>query len=93
MRLSPKRIETLARVICRSLEQSSELQLVESPEKATQLIRQVIAEDIRLEEEIEDEARRLLDEHKNEIDRKGASYDSLLRKTKSRLAQERKMVL
>ena len=93
MRLSPKKIETLARVIRRSLEQTAGLELAESPEAIEMLIRQVITDDLRMEDEIEEEARRLLDQHADQIQMRGASYDALLRKTKAKLAQDRKMVL
>jgi hypothetical protein len=93
MRLSPKKIESLARAVCRSLEENPDVELAESADRLFVLVRQVITEDMRLEEEIEEEARRLLEVHKGEIDRKGASFDSLLRKAKAKLAQERKMVL
>jgi hypothetical protein len=93
MRLSPKKIETLARMICRSLEDNPEVEAVESTDKIMLLIRQVITDDLRMEEAIEEEARRLLEGHMDEIQRKGASYDTLLRKAKAKLAQERKVVL
>jgi hypothetical protein len=93
MRLSPKKIESLSKAICRSLEANPDLEFAESADKVQVLIRRVIAEDMRLEEEIEEEARKLLEQHKGEIDRKGASYDALLRKAKAKIAQERKVVL
>ena len=93
MRLKSEKIEQLAGVIVKALEANGEVTLGESPEDVTRLIQQVIAEDMQLEDEIEEEARRVLDEHVNMIQRKGVSYDSMLRKVKKRIARERKIVL
>jgi hypothetical protein len=93
MRLSPKKIEKLAEAVYRGIEANPEVTVQEKPETIKMLIREVIAEDLKTEEEIEQAARKLLEEHMDQIQMRGASFDALLRKTKQRLAQERKFVL
>ena len=93
MRLRPEKIDHLAKVITASLGASPEIKLNETPDHLIALIRLVITDDMKAEDAIEDEARKLLDQHKVEIERKGAQYDKLLQKAKAQLAKDRKMVL
>jgi hypothetical protein len=93
MRLRSEKIDHLAKVITASLGTSPEIKLNETPEHVIGLIRQIITEDMKAEDAIEEDARKLLDQHKAEIERKGAQYDKLLQKAKAQLAKDRKMVL
>ena len=93
MRLKPAKIDHLANKIFDSLAENEELKLVEGRDKFLILIRQVIADDLKAEDDIEEEARRMLDEHIDQIRSKGVSYEQLLLKAKRKLAQERKIVL
>ena len=93
MRLSPQKIEHLTNEIFEALAGNQEVTLEQGRDAVVTLMRKVIMEDLAAEDEIETEARRLLEEHMDEIQRKGASYEKLLRKAKQKLAQERKMVL
>jgi hypothetical protein len=93
MRLSPRKIESLAAAIHRSLAANSEVQLQATPDQVTRLIRQIFADDMKIEEEIEQEAKRLLEEKLTEMQRATAPMDALLRKTKAKLARDRKFVL
>jgi hypothetical protein len=93
MRLKPEKIEELAGLVHEALAANPELKLQESREKIVHLIRLAIQEDLMAEDAIEEEARRLLGEHMDEIQRKGMSFDMMLLKAKQRIAQERKMVL
>lgn len=93
MRLKPEKIEHLANVIFESLASNSELTLTEGKDKIVGTIRKVITDDMKAEDEIEVAAHKLLEEHKEQIQRQGASYEKLLLKAKQKIAQERKMVL
>jgi len=93
MRLRPEKIEHLANLVFESLAQNPELTLHESRDHIVGLVRRVITDDLRMEDEIEEEARRVLESHRGEIDRTGASFEKLVLKAKQKLAQERKMVL
>ena len=93
MRLKPEKIEHLANVIYESLASRSELTLTEHKDKIAGTIRRVVMEDMKAEDEIEEEAHRLLKEHKEQIQRQGASYEKILLKAKQKIARERKMVL
>jgi hypothetical protein len=93
MRLKPERIETLSNLIYEALAANAEITVNEGREKIVGLVRRIITEDLTAEDEIEEEARRLLEQHKTEIQRKGASYEKLFHKAKQKLALERKMVI
>ena len=93
MRLKPERIEQLAKVVVKSLGEVKELSFTEGVDKVEALVRGVITEDMQEEEAIEEEARRMLDMHRDAIEMRGVAYDGLLRKAKAKVAQERKFVL
>lgn len=93
MRLKPEKIEHLAEVVFEALAANKELELAEGRDRIVGTIRRMITEDLKAEDEIGEEAHRLLGPHKDEIQRKGASYEKLLLKAKQKIAQERKMVL
>ena len=61
MRLRPEKIEHLAQVVVESLTQYPEVTLQESRDHLVGLVKRVITEDLRLEDEIEEEARRVLE--------------------------------
>jgi hypothetical protein len=93
MRLRPEKIDQLAKVITDALAANPEVKLAEKPDHLIVLIRSVITADMKAEDEIEEAARKLLDAHMDEIQKKGAQYDKLLQKAKQQLAKDRKFVL
>ena len=93
MRLKPEKVDQLAKVITEALAVHPEIKFGDSAERVTGLIKKVILADLQAEEALEADARKLLEQHANEINRTGASYDKLLQKAKQKLATERKMVL
>jgi hypothetical protein len=93
MRLKPEKIEHLANIIFDSLAANKEITLSEGRDKIVGTIRRLITEDMLAEDEIEEAARALLEEHKDQISRQGASYEKLFNKAKQKIALERKMVL
>ena len=93
MRLRPEKIERLAELVYDSLKEHKELKLNGERETILFAIRGVITEDMEAEEEIEAEARKILDDHEDDMRRMGVSLDQMLRKTKQKLARDRGMVL
>ncbi len=93
MRLRPEKIQMLAELIHDALVAHPELKLEGERDAVAGLIRRVIAEDLQAEDELEEEARRLLEEHREEMTRKGIAFDKMLLKTKQKLARERRFTL
>jgi hypothetical protein len=69
--------------------------MIETPaaEEVTQRIRQAVAEELGVEDRLNEEVRRILEQHSEEIKRAGASYQEMYKKVKSQLARERKLIL
>lgn len=59
----------------------------------TQSVRQAMAEELGVEDRLNDEARQILDKYSEEMRRTGASYQEMFKKVKSQLAHERKLIL
>ena len=93
MRLKPEKIEQLADLVYDHLGTIDELKFGGEREAVTLLIRNVITENLKAEDDLEDEARRLLEEHEGMISRRNVNFDQILRKTKEKLARDRNMIL
>ncbi len=93
MRLHPEKIDRLAELIHDHLSRLADVRLNAKREDVIHLIREIITEDLKAEDDIEAEARRILDEHQHMMRMRHVSYDQLLRKTKEKLARDRGMVL
>lgn len=93
MRLKPEKIEVLAEQIYDVLAANKDAGMSAERATVTAAIRRIITEDMKAEDEIEEQARALLEEHMDEIQRKGIAFDKILLKTKQQLARDRKMVL
>ncbi|MGA2510113.1 MAG: DUF507 family protein [Candidatus Acidiferrales bacterium] len=62
-------------------------------ENLTQQVRQVMADEITVEDRLSEEAREILSRYSEEMRRTGASYQEMYKKVKSQLARERKLIL
>jgi hypothetical protein len=62
-------------------------------ENLTQQVRQVMAEEITIEDRLNEEVREILARYSDEMKRTGASYQEMYKKVKGQLARERKLIL
>lgn len=62
-------------------------------ESLTQQVRQVMADEITVEDRLNDEVREILSRYSDEMRRTGASYQEMYKKVKGQLARERKLIL
>ena len=60
-------------------------------ENLTQQVRQVMADEITIEDRLNDEVREILSRYSDEMRRTGASYQEMYKKVKGQLARERKL--
>jgi len=65
----------------------------DQPEYITEVMTQVMLDELTVETRIDQEARQILEEHGEEIKDTGASYDEMFKKVKKQLVRERKVVL
>jgi len=64
-----------------------------SAENLTTQVRQVMAEEIGVEERLNEEVREILAQYSDEMRRTGVSYQEMYKKVKGQLARERKLIL
>ena len=62
-------------------------------ENLTQQVRKVMADEITIEDRVNEEVREILARYSEEMKRTGASYQEMFKKVKSQLARERKLIL
>ncbi|HWW51124.1 MAG TPA: DUF507 family protein [Verrucomicrobiae bacterium] len=62
-------------------------------ENLTQQVRQVMADEITIEDRINEEVREILAKYSDEMRRTGASYQEMYKKVKGQIARERKLIL
>jgi hypothetical protein len=62
-------------------------------ENLNQQVRQVMAEEVTIEDRINEEVREILAKYSDEMRRTGASYQEMYKKVKGQLARERKLIL
>ncbi len=62
-------------------------------EALTQQVRQVMADEVSVEDRLSEEAREILSRYSEEMRRTGVSYQEMYKKVKSQLARDRKLIL
>jgi hypothetical protein len=62
-------------------------------ENLTQQVRQVMAEEVTIEDRLNEEVREILAKYAEEMRPSGASYQEMYKKVKGQLARERKLIL
>jgi len=92
MRLSETKVDYLCRRIYQALKESKHCALLRTEAPVVAATKRIFLDDLIAEDQMDDEVRQILEEHSEEIRRKGADYHTMFRKTKSLLARERKMV-
>ena len=64
-----------------------------SVENLAQQIRQVMADEVTIEDRLNEEVREILGRYSEEMRRTGVSYQEMYKKVKGQLARERKLIL
>ena len=64
-----------------------------SVENLTQQVRQVMADEVTIEDRLNEEVREILGRYQEEMRRTGVSYQEMYKKVKGQLARERKLIL
>jgi len=66
---------------------------VKSLETTTQQVRGVMAEEITVEDRVNEEVREILAKHQDEMRDTGVSYQEMFKKVKAQIARQRKLIL
>lgn len=92
MRLNSGQIEDIANRIVRGLARRGWFD-VENADDTEALLRQVIAEELRVEDKLNDEVRELMREHMDRIRRADVEYHEMFKVIKARLAKQYDIIL
>jgi len=65
----------------------------EQPEYVQEVMTQVMLDELSVEDRINEEARKILEQHGDEMKQVGASYEEMFKKVKRQLVRDRKIVL
>ena len=66
---------------------------VKNVESLNQQVRQVMADEVTVEDRVNEEVRAILAKYSDEMKRTGVSYQEMFKKVKGQLARERKLIL
>ena len=66
---------------------------IKNVEGLTQQVRQVMAEEVTVEDRVNEEVREILAKYSDEMKRTGVSYQDMFKKVKGQIARERKLLL
>ena len=92
MRLHRVQIEDIANRVVRGLAKRGFFD-VENADETEALLRQVIAEELRVEDRLDEEVRTLMREHMDRIRRADVEQHEMFKVIKARLAKEREIIL
>jgi uncharacterized protein len=93
MRLRREMIQYLAQAIVRDLKDKGFIQVLADREKVEELLREVITEDLQVEDRLNDEVKELLRAFSSEFTRGEADYHKMFTMVKRKLVQERGLIL
>jgi len=66
---------------------------IKNVEGLSQQVRQVMAEEVTVEDRVNEEVREILAKYSDEMKRTGVSYQDMFKKVKGQIARERKLIL
>ena len=92
MRLNTDEIEFISRKIVKTLVADGQIE-VDSPERVVQVISRAIAEELSVEDRLNEEVRELLSQHTSQMERQDITYTDLFKALKRKLAKEKGVIL
>jgi hypothetical protein len=72
---------------------AAEMIETKNPEALAQQVRQVMANELGVEDRLNEEVREILTKYRDEMRRTGVQYQEMYKKVKGQLARERKLIL
>lgn len=92
MLLSRDYVSYMAKEVVKRLVESEMIE-TKAAADVTQRVRQGMAEELSVEDRLNEEVREILNRYSEEMRRSGASYQEMYKKVKGQLARERKLIL
>jgi hypothetical protein len=72
---------------------AAEMIETKTPDVVAQHVRHAMAEELTIEDRLNEEVREILNQHSDEMRRTGVSYQDMYKKVKGELARQRKLIL
>jgi hypothetical protein len=72
---------------------ASEMIETKSPDTIARYVRKAMADELGVEDRLNEEVREILNQHSDEMRRTGVSYQDMYKKVKGELARQRKLIL
>lgn len=72
---------------------AAEMIETKTPDAVVQHVRHAMAEELGIEDRLNEEVREILNQHSEEMRRTGVSYQEMYKKVKGELARQRKLIL
>jgi hypothetical protein len=92
MQLSREYVAYMSKELLKRLTDQGLIQF-EQPEYVTEVMLQVVVDELTVEDRINDEARRILEEHSDQMKYFGATYEDAFKAIKKQIIRERKIVI
>ena len=92
MHLPRKYVAYMAKQVLKRLSAAGLIQF-EQPDYVREVITQVMLDELSVEARIDEEVRKILEQHGAEMKEVGASYEEMFKKVKKQLVRDRKVVL
>jgi len=92
MHLPREYVAYMAKQLLKRLTASGYIQY-EQPAYVTEVVTQVMLDELTIEDRIDEEVREILEEHGSEMKAMGASYEEMFKKVKKQLVRDRKVIL
>ncbi len=93
MRLREEKIDNLSRQILNVMRKNKDVKFKQKDIRIFLEIKRVITIDLKREDQIDEEAREILEKYRERISRKDMNYQYLFRKTKEQIMKDRGLVM
>jgi hypothetical protein len=93
MKLSDPRIDKLSEEIVDLLAEQDDVRLQADDVKLRHAIRDEVIDELTVEDRLDAEVRKMLEQHRSDITMGRMNYDELFRRVKQRLISERRIIL
>jgi hypothetical protein len=92
MRYQREYVAYMAKQVLKRLAASGLVQF-DQPDYVTEVMTQVMLDELSVEDRLNEDVRKILEQHGEEMKQVGASYEEMFKKVKKQLVRERKLVL
>jgi len=92
MRYQREYVAYMAKQVLKRLAASGLVQF-DQPDYVTEVMTQVMLDELSVEDRLNEDVRKILEQHGEEMKQVGASYEEMFKKVKKQLVRERKVVL